>query len=76
MSTIVLPGGLSAAISGNGVYYPDKQPTQRIGIVPDIEAKPTIAGIKAGRDEVLEAGIQQILGAGVSSGDIQKIAQP
>jgi C-terminal processing protease CtpA/Prc len=75
LSAIILPGGLSAAISGNGVYYPDKRPTQRIGIVPDIEAKPTITGIEAGRDEVLEVGIQHILGSDASSGDIQKIAR-
>ena len=76
ISTIDLPGGLSAMISGNGVYYPNKRPTQRIGIVPDIEAKPTLAGIKAGRDQVLEIGIQQILGAKISSSRIQKMAQP
>jgi hypothetical protein len=29
-------------ISGNGVFYPDKTPTQRIGIVPDVELKPTM----------------------------------
>ena len=34
--------------------YPNKRPTQRIGITPDIEVRPTIAGIAAGRDEVLE----------------------
>ena len=29
-------------ISGNGVFYLDKTPTQRIGIVPDVELKPTM----------------------------------
>jgi hypothetical protein len=43
------------AISGLGVFYPDHRPTQRVGIVPDVIAKPTIQGIAAGRDEVLEA---------------------
>jgi hypothetical protein len=47
---------------GIGVFYPDKRPTQRIGIVPDVEVRPTIAGIRAGRDEVLEEGLRQILG--------------
>ncbi|WP_409267850.1 S41 family peptidase [Massilia sp. BHUDP2] len=59
-SWIPLPGGLRTMISGIGVFYPDKRPTQRIGIVPDIEVKPTIAGIRAGRDEVLEAAIAEI----------------
>ena len=47
-------------ISGIGVFYPDMTPTQRIGIVPDIEVKQTIAGIRAGRDELLEAAIREI----------------
>lgn len=43
--------------TGIGVYYPDKRETQRIGIVPDIEVKPTIKGIQEGRDEVLERAL-------------------
>ena len=43
--------------TGIGVYYPDRRPTQRIGIVPDIEVKSTIKGIQEGRDEVLERAL-------------------
>ncbi|MCI9845277.1 S41 family peptidase [Flavobacterium pectinovorum] len=43
--------------SGIGVYYPDRRKTQRIGIVPDIEVKPTSKGIQEGRDEVLERAL-------------------
>ncbi|MBZ4034261.1 PDZ domain-containing protein [Flavobacterium sp. 17A] len=43
--------------SGIGVYYPDKKETQRIGIIPDIQIKATIKGIKEGRDEALERAI-------------------
>jgi C-terminal processing protease CtpA/Prc len=60
VSAIPLPGGLRSMISGVGIFYPDKRPTQRVGIVPDIEVKPTIKGIRAGRDEVLEAAIAKI----------------
>ena len=60
VTAIPLPGGLRTMISGIGVFYPDKRPTQRVGIVPDVEVKPTIAGIRAGRDEVLEEGLRQI----------------
>jgi C-terminal processing protease CtpA/Prc len=63
-------------ISGIGVFYPDKRPTQRIGILPDVEIKPTIAGIRSGRDEVLEEAIRQILGNSASPEEIQKMAQP
>ena len=54
---ILLPGGIKTFFSGHGIHYPDGRPTQGIGIVPDIEIKPTIKGIKAGRDEVLERAI-------------------
>ncbi len=60
VSQIILPGGISSMISGIGVYYPDGKETQRIGIVPDIEIKPTIKGIKEGRDELLEKAIEII----------------
>jgi C-terminal processing protease CtpA/Prc len=63
-------------ISGIGVFYPNHAPTQRIGILPDIEAKPTLAGIKAGRDEVLETAIRQILGPQTPQATIEKIARP
>ena len=63
-------------ISGIGVFYPDKKPTQRVGILPDIEVKPTIAGIRAGRDEVLEQALRQILGTNVREDEILKLAKP
>jgi hypothetical protein len=61
MSLFNLPGGISTAISGIGFYYQDGRETQRIGIVPDIEIKPTIKGIKENRDEVLEKAIEIII---------------
>lgn len=60
VSTIKLPGNLNAIFTGLGVYYPDKSETQQIGIVPDIEVKSTIQGIREGRDEVLEAAINYL----------------
>lgn len=62
VSSIPLPGNLRTMISGIGVFYPDKRPTQRVGIVPDLEVKPTIAGIRAGRDELVEAAVKHIAG--------------
>ena len=60
ISRIYLPGNIMTSISGIGVYYPDGTETQRIGIVPDVELKPTIKGIRAGRDELLEKAIEII----------------
>lgn len=60
VSPIILPGGLRTMISGIGVYYPDGGQTQRIGIVPDIVVKPTIEGIRKGKDELLDKAIEVI----------------
>jgi C-terminal processing protease CtpA/Prc len=59
-SFVYLPGKISAVFTGLGTFYPDGRQTQRIGIVPDIECRPTIAGIRAGRDEVLERALRFI----------------
>ena len=75
VSQIPLPGGFRSMISGIGVFYPDKKPTQRIGIIPDIEAKPTIDGIRSGRDEVLEAALRHILGPGLPAAEIERLAK-
>lgn len=60
VSKFYLPGGIYTWFSGIGVYYPDGKETQRIGIVPDIEMRPTIEGIKKGKDEVLEKAVEII----------------
>jgi len=73
VSGFALPGGWKTMISGLGVFYPDKRPTQRIGIVPDVEVKPTIEGIREGRDEVLEEGLRQILGHDAPRGDLENM---
>jgi hypothetical protein len=62
VSQFFLPGGISTMISGIGVYYPNGKETQRIGIVPDITVKPTIKGIKDGKDELLEKALEVING--------------
>ena len=66
ISRIPLPGGHGTAISGIGVFYPDKSRTQQIGIVPDIAIAPTVAGVRAGRDEVLERAVIEIMQQEVS----------
>ncbi len=59
---IYLPGGIHTAFTTMGVFYPDGRPTQRVGMVPDIEVRPTIQGIREGRDEVLAAALIQLGG--------------
>jgi C-terminal processing protease CtpA/Prc len=74
VSEIPLPGGLRTMISGLGVLYPNGAPTQRVGIRVDDVARPTIAGIRAGRDEVLEAAIHQIV-PGLSPSELDKLTR-
>ena len=69
-----MPGGVSGGISGIGVFYPDQRPTQRIGIVPDITATPTAAGIREGRDEVLEAALRTLVGHVLDEQTVRSIA--
>ncbi|RXM50086.1 MULTISPECIES: S41 family peptidase [unclassified Chryseobacterium] len=51
---------LDTCFTGLGAYYPDGRETQRIGIIPDILIKPTVEGIKNGKDEVLERALLYI----------------
>ena len=62
LTLIPLPGGLRAAMTGIGAFYPDKRPTQQIGIIPDLVVEPTIEGLRSGRDVVLEAALKKTLG--------------
>ena len=57
ITTVSLPGGLTMGFSGQAVMFPDGRRLQRVGLMPDVEARPTVAGIRAGRDEVLEAAL-------------------
>ncbi|WP_428025383.1 hypothetical protein, partial [Arcobacter sp.] len=51
-------GGYKTTFSGIGLLYPDGSETQRKGIKIDIKIKPTINGLRQGRDEVLERAIE------------------
>ena len=57
---INLMKGVDTSITGAGFYYPNETQVQRIGIIPNIELHPTIAGIQQGRDEVLDRAIKFI----------------
>lgn len=52
--------GLNTRFTGLGAYYPDGRETQRIGIIPDILVKPSVDGIKKGKDEILETALEYI----------------
>ena len=75
-STLLRPSLVLRDETRIGVFYPDKKSTQRIGIIPDREVRPTTAGIRAGRDEVLEAAIREIVGKDVPAAQIEKMIKP
>ena len=54
VTTLLLPGGLQLWMTGHDVRHPDGRQLQRIGIQPDVPVSPTISGVRAGRDEILE----------------------
>lgn len=57
VNRFTLPGGISTGFSGIGIYNPDGSETQRVGILPDSVAVPTVEGLQTGHDEVLEAAV-------------------
>ena len=55
-----LPGGIHFNFTGMSIRHGDGRQLQRIGILPTLAVVPTIAGLRAGRDEVLEAAVQRL----------------
>jgi len=60
MTRLVLPGALELTFTGQGVRRPDGRQLQRIGLQPHIASIPTLEGLRAGRDEVLERAVSFI----------------
>lgn len=58
LASVSLPGGVTVGFTGQSVRFPDGRQLQRIGLVPDLLVVPTIRGIRAGQDEVLNAALR------------------
>lgn len=58
VTALYLPGGGSFAFTGGVIRFADGSKFQNVGVTPDVEIRPTIRGIRQGRDEVLEKGIE------------------
>jgi C-terminal processing protease CtpA/Prc len=59
---IHLPAGGYMVFTGIRESFADGSRFQNIGVLPDVEVHPTIKGIKKGRDEVLDKGIEVLKG--------------
>lgn len=57
VTTMVLPGGVTWMFTGHDVRHIDGRQLQRVGLQPDIVVAPTLAGIRAGKDEVLDRAV-------------------
>ena len=60
VTSTTLPGGISVGFTGHDVRHADGRQLQRLGLQPDVPVEPTIAGLRAGRDEVLERALAYI----------------
>ncbi|GAA4175351.1 S41 family peptidase [Sphingobacterium ginsenosidimutans] len=60
VSPFFLPEGIWTSFSGIGIYYPNGDDTQRVELKLYLKVSPTIEGIRAGKDEVLEKAIALI----------------
>jgi C-terminal processing protease CtpA/Prc len=58
VTNLSLPGGIYVSFSGHDVRHADGRQLQRLGIQPTVRIEPTVAGVREGRDEVLEAAIK------------------
>lgn len=61
ITLLPLPDGDTLAYTSVGVYDPNGNTYQCEGLSPDIYVERTIAGVREGRDEFIEAAIQYII---------------
>jgi C-terminal processing protease CtpA/Prc len=69
ITDVVLPGGLSVVFTGHDVRHADGRQLQRVGLKPQVYVRPTVSGLQAGRDEVLERAVDVLRGAGMAVAD-------
>ncbi len=60
VTNLVLPGGISVGFTGHDVRHADGRQLQRVGLEPHVRVEPTLAGLRAGRDEVLEKAVEYL----------------
>lgn len=65
INPFTLPGGYRLNWTGMRVIKQDGSRHHGVGIRPTVPAAPTRAGVAAGRDEVLEKGLEVVSGGGI-----------
>lgn len=64
VTNFTIPGNIGISFTGHDVRHADGRQLQRVGLQPQVTIMPTIAGIRAGHDEVLEAALRYLGGTG------------
>ncbi len=62
INPFTLPGGHTVNWTGLRVLKRDGTPHHGVGVIPTVPVSPTVAGIRAGRDEVLERAVSLVTG--------------
>jgi C-terminal processing protease CtpA/Prc len=60
VTSFCVPGGIWISFTGQAVRHADGRQLQRVGLQPDIAVRPTLKGIRAGKDEVLERAVEYL----------------
>lgn len=67
VASVATPGGFTIHFTGMRVTRHDgRSPHHLVGVQPDVPAEPTLAGVRAGRDEVLEKALAVLRGVSVA----------
>lgn len=56
-----LPGKIVVTFSTLGIYTPEGETIQRVGVQPDVFCRPTVEDLRQGRDALMETAIDLIL---------------
>lgn len=58
ITEVPLPGETRVTFTGMQAAWADGSQLQRKGVIPDVHAEPTVASVRAGRDEVLDVALR------------------
>jgi len=61
VTNFTVPGGITISLSGEDIRHANGGKLQRMGLQPNINAAPTLTGIRTVKDELLDRALDEIL---------------